>query len=641
MYLKELTIKNYGPISEINYSLPFNQDGSPMPVILIGKNGVGKTLVLSNILHSLIEIKRTFYTDLQEVTTDKYYRVGSKRYIQTGKNDAYEKISFDNNAYYVDLMVNNYDSFKQQYNPTVYSEINVEDQKLKDNGFFNMTQKPDYNVFDDQIFLHFPVERYYIPTWENIANEKLTFKTNDESFIGQNNNSIVKYNLLNDIEPWILDVIIDKMLYEQISVPIHNTANNTSTVQTLYNGKNSNIQNSINLILSKTFINKGYNSIRIGISNKSHRQIVIIGRNSDGTEDQFIPKFSNFSSGEMMIFGIFASIIKEYDRVSNNSTVDFNSVSGIVLIDEIDTHLHSDLLKDVLPTLINLFPKVQFIVTSHSPFFLIGMQETFGSKCQFLALPTGTIMENIENFDEIKRCYSIIDENYSNILNTIERYNAEFKDFSKPLIITEGKTDWKHLKNALCKLQSEGKFLELDIKFLEYEYDSGDSDLENLLKNLAKISHTNKIIGVFDNDSNIGAKYIDTKDFGNNVFACCIKDVHEFNCGISIELLYTREDITKCDSEGRRLFLSDEFTEKSRQLKSNTAIVCHSKTLTDAYKRNLVKIVDKEVFDSEEKSLALSKENFAENVLNCVEQFSSLSVNGFEDIFQTIYSILI
>lgn len=70
-----------------------------------------------------------------------------------------------------------------------------------------------------------------------------------------------------------------------------------------------------------------------------------------------------------MIFGIVASILKEYDRVSDNTDTSFENISGIVLIDEIDSHLHSDLLKDVLPNLIKLFPKIQFIMSSHSPFF--------------------------------------------------------------------------------------------------------------------------------------------------------------------------------------------------------------------------------------------------------------------------------
>ena len=45
-------------------------------------------------------------------------------------------------------------------------------------------------------------------------------------------------------------------------------------------------------------------------------------------------------------------------------------LQGIVLIDEIETHLHIELQKLILPFLIKVFPKIQFIVTTHSPFIL-------------------------------------------------------------------------------------------------------------------------------------------------------------------------------------------------------------------------------------------------------------------------------
>ncbi len=41
--------------------------------------------------------------------------------------------------------------------------------------------------------------------------------------------------------------------------------------------------------------------------------------------------------------------------------------TGIVIIDEIDQHLHPKWQKNILKTLMTIFPKVQFIVTTHSP----------------------------------------------------------------------------------------------------------------------------------------------------------------------------------------------------------------------------------------------------------------------------------
>ena len=43
---------------------------------------------------------------------------------------------------------------------------------------------------------------------------------------------------------------------------------------------------------------------------------------------------------------------------------------GIVLIDEIETHLHIGLQKKILPFLIGFFPNIQFIVTTHSHFVI-------------------------------------------------------------------------------------------------------------------------------------------------------------------------------------------------------------------------------------------------------------------------------
>ena len=47
---------------------------------------------------------------------------------------------------------------------------------------------------------------------------------------------------------------------------------------------------------------------------------------------------------------------------------------GIVLIDEIETHLHLGLQKIIMPLLTKVFPNIQFIITTHSPFVLNSME---------------------------------------------------------------------------------------------------------------------------------------------------------------------------------------------------------------------------------------------------------------------------
>jgi predicted ATP-binding protein involved in virulence len=52
--------------------------------------------------------------------------------------------------------------------------------------------------------------------------------------------------------------------------------------------------------------------------------------------------------------------------------VDPAELAGIVLIDEIDIHLHPKWQKRVPEILHENFPKVQFIVSTHSPIPLLG-----------------------------------------------------------------------------------------------------------------------------------------------------------------------------------------------------------------------------------------------------------------------------
>lgn len=633
MYVKEIKIENYGAIEKIDLKFPFDNDNKPLPIVLVGKNGTGKTLLLSLILHSSIELKRKCYNQISEVSDDFYYRIGSQRYIKEGKNFSFFKVDYQE-ASYIDFMTSNYEWINTNLNKNEYLDINFDNEKLKDTGFFSK-QEGDYkNAFKEQIFLYFPVDRYYVPTWINTENKELKFIINEDGFIGRDDYGIVQYNILDGIEEWLLDVIIDEMLYESQIVPINNGS------QQVFIGKNALIVQQINKILSMLYNYKGYKSVRFGVSSKEHRKIAIIGVMDNGKEEEIAPKFSNLSSGEIMVLGLFATIIKTYDQISKKAILNLADISGIVVIDEIDAHLHSDYLKDILPSLIKMFPQIQFIISSHSPFFLLGMEEQFGEKCKFVALPSGISMDHIENFDEVKKCYSIIDDSYNDILNTINKLENEIKTSTMPLIITEGKTDWKHLKHALCKFKEKNVFTDLEVKFQEYDYEFSDSKLETLLDNLSKVQHSCKIIGIFDSDSNTGKKYESIVDFGNNVFGCCITDTQKYDCGISIELLYKRDDLTRKDNEGRRIYLSDEFTEKSHQLKTDPTIVCSNKTIVDAYKRNIIKVVDAGVFNSEEKSLALSKEMFANYILNEDDNYKDIDVEGFKDIFNKILSIL-
>ena len=50
MYIKKIYDNNVGPIKDALITFPFNSDGTPKPVIIVGENGSGKSTLMKGIL---------------------------------------------------------------------------------------------------------------------------------------------------------------------------------------------------------------------------------------------------------------------------------------------------------------------------------------------------------------------------------------------------------------------------------------------------------------------------------------------------------------------------------------------------------------------------------------------------------------
>ncbi|WP_311755608.1 ATP-binding protein [Proteus terrae] len=77
-------------------------------------------------------------------------------------------------------------------------------------------------------------------------------------------------------------------------------------------------------------------------------------------------RLDQLSSGFSSILSIYADLLMkvELEKLSRHD------ISGIVLIDEIDAHLHVTLQKKVFSFFSSAFPNIQFIITTHSPFVI-------------------------------------------------------------------------------------------------------------------------------------------------------------------------------------------------------------------------------------------------------------------------------
>ena len=81
---------------------------------------------------------------------------------------------------------------------------------------------------------------------------------------------------------------------------------------------------------------------------------------------------TDLSAGYSSALDIVADIILKMQDADH--VVRAYDVPGIVFIDEVETHLHLKLQREILPFLTTLFPRIQFVVTTHSPFVLSSIE---------------------------------------------------------------------------------------------------------------------------------------------------------------------------------------------------------------------------------------------------------------------------
>lgn len=130
--------------------------------------------------------------------------------------------------------------------------------------------------------------------------------------------------------------------------------------------------------------------------------------------------FNTMSRGYAAVLDIINDLIMRMEANSGLRT-EFD-MEGIVLVDEIETHLHLELQKKVLLILTALFPNIQFIVTTHSPFILSSLDNAV-----IYDLENKTLVENgLKNlpYEGIVEGYFKVDTLSKELRNKFERYKS-------------------------------------------------------------------------------------------------------------------------------------------------------------------------------------------------------------------------
>ncbi|KGF71366.1 hypothetical protein DO97_21645 [Neosynechococcus sphagnicola sy1] len=93
MLFKKLEIDNTGPISGLNIEFP-KAEVSPKPLVVVGENGSGKSILLSHLVNALVVGKQQVYEDV-EIEKGKVFKYRSPSYIKSGESYSFSNVEFE------------------------------------------------------------------------------------------------------------------------------------------------------------------------------------------------------------------------------------------------------------------------------------------------------------------------------------------------------------------------------------------------------------------------------------------------------------------------------------------------------------------------------------------------------------------
>ena len=647
LYLEKAIFVNRAPFE--NIELNFKEKGIN---VLAAINGRGKTTILSHITDAFYELAKDAFQNTFEGKENKYYRVSSSLYNINFSNPSFVYFRFNLDGKNVDYIDVRNKCNKEQYDSAITLESKIPFEKIQSSlaktnniKFWSITDKSEIQkaIFEKSVITYFPSYRYETPSYLNDVYDIKLYYAIKSRFAGNLINPIEVISDIPLLVNWFLDVLLDMRLNEETKFL---RRGNEILPITIPAKEKTFVWDNLNKIVSSALSSKHYDGIiRLGIgSRNSGGTRVAIMNDIDKESTTICPSIFNLSAGELSLLSIFGEILHQADNCQNN--IELSKVYGIVLIDEIDKHLHITLQKEVLPKLFNLFPNVQFIVSSHSPFLNMGLADDASERAQIFDLDNNGIACSPVNNILYKEVYELMVNENQRYADKYKELSAKIKDTDRPVIITEGKTDWKHIKAALAHFKSRNEYEDINVEILEYDFDFGDSKLHNLLNQYKLFPHRYKVIGIFDCDEANG-KNIHTaggiKKYSANIWGMSIP-VPEFRnyntSGISIEFLYNNDDLKRKDENGRRLYITSEFNENGRLIEDFKIGVKNNHDVKNYIHPSKEKIQADEVIDIDSNSLALSKDMFAQNILEKNGDFANVSFDAFKFVFDRLKEVL-
>jgi predicted ATP-binding protein involved in virulence len=405
-YITDLWIDDLRHLSDIHIELNHERRTS---LLLTGKNGSGKTTVLQALRAYLQAVNDERLQDL-EVNYPAQMNV-LKRMMQHAKNESKKDEAQKNYEHYLKIIKNYGHGLR-----VVFNNINGIEQSYREGKYLTAYYRSDRKT---NIIKQRNVEDVMLNTSYSLdsspGNELLKYLVHlkTQQAYARNENDMAVVQMLDEWFARFLNAL--RVLLDD------------QRIQLKYDYKNYNFQ-----ILE------------------------------DGREPYGFDQLSDgYSAALQIVADLILRMEQNWLKTGKLSSYD---TEGIVLIDELETHLHIGLQKTILPFLTGFFPNIQFIVSTHSPYILNSIEN-----CVVYDLENRIRMEDMSGYpaEGIVEGY-FGQESYSErLLKKVKRYEelAFLKDPTEDERTERAKllAEMKRLSGDLAK-EAKNAFEEIEDK---------------------------------------------------------------------------------------------------------------------------------------------------------------------------------
>jgi len=500
MYLKQVAIENSGPLRRIDFDPAFTDTGFPKPIVLVGSNGSGKTNFLSLITDALFEAASVHYDNVLPARARgrAWFRVVGGATTTVGAPGGFSLLRFEHGDQSIV-----YGEKAGTVDPNaalerVPSQLASAIRWPTEGSFkqFAVTDEQSRLIFQDGVYAYFPSSRSELPFWLNRESIPETEFDVFTPLAKKLRKPLYIEKSLHEFSQWVISIILESRSHIGV-IPGPDLQ--------------FQIQNNVADVLSSVAVLDTCNTVLRRVLDDDQVRFVWLSRKSADklgvarNSDVILPNLSALSGGQAILLGLFGTLLRYADQSQWGSALDLSAAEGICVVDEIDSHIHVDLQHKVLPGLIKLFPKIQFIVSSHSPLFVLGMKKTFGDDgFQLVEMPNGNMVtsETYAEFDKAMDALTATEAFNKTLLSATSKAGA-------PIVFVEGETDAPYLSRAAEILGQSHLLQRCEIEWIGAKdksgqgFHTGKTALDHTLSVLrANPKLTNRpILLLYDNDA--------------------------------------------------------------------------------------------------------------------------------------------